>query len=85
MSYQFELALPIFASFDGTNDIISQEEDFQSRLGKDIMILMENGTFEPTNKTIIMTRDEMVELYILYILYNICIIAFIFVILGTFL
>ena len=83
MSYQFELALPIFASFDGTNDI--SQEDFQSRLGKDIMILMENGTFEPTNKTIIMTRDEMVELYILYILYNICIIAFIFVILGTFL
>ena len=83
MSYQFELALPIFAAFDGTNDI--SQEDFQSRLDKDIMILMENGTFEPTNKTIIMTRDEMVELYILYILYNICIIAFIFVILGTFL
>jgi hypothetical protein len=37
MSYQFELALPtIFAAFDGgTNDI--SQEDFQSRLDKDIM------------------------------------------------
>jgi hypothetical protein len=63
MSYQFELALPIFA--DGTNDI-SQEKDFQSRLDRDIMFLMENDAFEPTNTTIIMTRDEMIELYILY-------------------
>jgi hypothetical protein len=81
MSYQFELALPtIFAAFDGTNDI--SEEDFQSRF--DNLYHKNYYTFEPINKTT-MTRDDMLELYILYILCNICIFTFIFIILGTFL
>ena len=77
MSYQFELALPIFAAFDDTRSI--SQEDFQSRFGN-----LYHKCSYTTNNTI-MTRDEIVELYILCILYNMCIIAFIFVILGTFL